>query len=190
MPSKKPGKGNAPGSQTVPPYKYIENVPTTVIDTATLAFVPVTEPAVVAAIAAGQVIAADAAPKRKALIQQITQEDFRTTDNIIATMASWLLAIQTLYAARFTLTAIDTVNADCRVWYATASAKRVNGGALMVGTPTILDTDADAGAAAWAVTADVNGANFRVRVTGVSGRTISWSIVGEILRARPDGLVD
>lgn len=174
----------------MPPYKYTLLSPTTVIDTATAAFVPVTEPAVVAAIAAEQVLAADPLIARKALITQVSVEDFRTTNGTIATMVAWTLAVQTLYAARFVLTAIDVGNADCRVWTAKVSAKRVNNGALLVGTPSVETSHADAGAASWAIAADVNGNAFRVRVTGVNGRTLSWSLLGEIVRARPDGLVD
>lgn len=105
-------------------------------------------------------------------------------------MVSWPLAIRTLYTARFTLMAIDVGNGDCRVWTAKATAKRLNNGAMMVGTPTLETSHADAGAAAWDVTANTTVNNFRIRVTGAAGRTISWNLIGEFLRARPDGLVD
>lgn len=127
---------------------------------------------------------------RKSFIQQVAVEDFRTTNATQATLVAWPLAQQTLYAARFTMLAIDVGNADCRAWTAKATAKRVNNGALLVGTPTLETSMADAGAAAWAVAADVSGNTFRVRVTGAAGRTISWSLLGEVVRARPDGLVD
>lgn len=127
----------------------------------------------------------------KSAFVAVTVEDFRTTNATQATMASWPLALQTLYTARFTVMAIDVGNGDCRVWTAKATAKRLNGGALQVGGPGTIETShADAGAASWALAADVSGNSFRVRVTGAAGRTISWSLVGEVLRARPDGLVD
>lgn len=143
-------------------------------------------------VAAGAaVLDADPAAPTKSFIAQVAVEDFRTINTSTATtMIAWPLAVQTLYAARFTLMAIDVGNADCRVWHATATAKRVNNGALLVGTPTIVSSHADAGAATWAVAADANGNTFRVRVTGAAGRTISWSLLGEVVRARPDGLVD
>lgn len=129
-------------------------------------------------------------PVPKSFIQQVAAEDFRTTNATQATMVSWPLAQQTLYAARFTLLAIDTGNGDCRVWTARATAKRLMSGALLVGTPTLETSHADSGASAWAVAADASGNTFRVRVTGAAGRTISWSLLGEVVRARPDGLVD
>lgn len=132
----------------------------------------------------------DPEPVQKALIQQVSVEDVRTTNATQATLASWPLALQTLYTARFIVTAIDVGNADTRAWHATATAKRVNNGALLVGTPTVVSSHADAGAASWALAADVSGNTFRVRVTGAAGRTISWSVLGEIVRSRPDGLVD
>jgi hypothetical protein len=127
---------------------------------------------------------------RVAAYRTVTVENFRTTDATQATLVAWPLAVQTLYTARFTILAVDTVNGDCRVWTAKATAKRLGAGALLVGTPTLETSHADAGASAWALAADVNANNFRVRVTGAAGRTISWSLVGEVLRARPDGLVD
>lgn len=142
-----------------------------------------------AELASFQALRATVEIKKSAFIE-VKVEDFRTANATQATMAAWPLAQQTLYAARFTLLAIDTVNADCRVWTAKATAKRVNNGALLIGTPTLETSHADAGAAAWAVAADVNGNNFRIRVTGAAGRTISWSLLGEVVRARPDGLVD
>lgn len=126
----------------------------------------------------------------KSAIQQVTVEDVRTLNATQTTLVAWPLALLTLYAARFTLLAINTVNADCRAWTAKATAKRVNGGALLVGTPEIETSHADAGAATWAVTADVAGNTFRVRVTGQAGQAISWSLLGEIVRGRTDGLVD
>jgi hypothetical protein len=129
-------------------------------------------------------------PPPKSAYRTVTVEDFQTTDATITSMVLWPLELQTLYTARFTIMAIDTGNGDCRVWYAKASAKRLGAGALLVGTPNI-DTDhPNPGATGWAITADTNGSNFRVRVTGAAGRTISWNLVGEVLRARPSGLVD
>jgi hypothetical protein len=126
----------------------------------------------------------------KSAYRSVVVEDFQTTDALIASMVLWPLAAQTLYTARFTILAIDTGNGDCRVWYAKASAKRLGAGALLVGTPSI-DTDhPNPGATGWAIAADTGGNNFRVRVTGAAGRTISWNLVGEVLRARPTGLVD
>jgi hypothetical protein len=129
-------------------------------------------------------------PPPKSAYRTVVVEDFRTTDATQATLASWPLAVQTLYTARFTILAVDTVNGDCRVWTAKATAKRLGAGALLIGTPTLETSHADAGAASWALAADTNSNNFRVRVTGAAGRTISWSLVGEVLRARPSGLAD
>lgn len=174
----------------MPPFQYVNGDPGTVIDTVSLAWIPVSEPAVQSAIVAGQVLPADPPPVQKSAILQVRVEDVRTTNGSQATLVSWPLAAQTLYTARFTITAIDTGNGDCRAWHATATAKRLNNGALLVGTPTAVSSHADAGAAAWALTADASGNAFRIRITGAAGRTISWSLLGEVVRARPDGLVD
>jgi hypothetical protein len=142
-------------------------------------------------VAAGSPVTPPAPPVvPKSAYRTITVEDFQTTDATVTSVVLWPLAVQTLYTARFTMLALDLGNGDCRVWYAKASAKRLGAGALLVGTPNI-DTDhSNPGATSWAVTADTSGNNFRVRVTGAAGRTISWNLVGEVLRARPSGLVD
>lgn len=173
---------------------YPSGVPTPGIE-----IVPTT-PAIAAAWGAGDLVLQENGavtvtpftppPARRSAILEVLAEDIRTTNGTQTTLIAWPLAVQTLYAARFTLTAIDVGNADCRVWTAKATAKRVNGGALLVGTPTLETSHADAGAASWAVAADVSGNDFRVRVTGAAGRTISWSLLGEVIRSRPDGLVD
>lgn len=136
------------------------------------------------------VLAAHIPPTRTSALAEVRVEGFGTMNATQQTLVSWPLAQQTLYTARFTLMAIDTGNGDCRVWTAKASAKRVVNGALMVGAPTLETSHADAGAASWQIAADTSGNNFRIRVTGAAGRTISWSLLGEVIRARPDGLVD
>jgi hypothetical protein len=140
--------------------------------------------------AAQPVVDAHVAPSTITAYTAVTVSDVRTTTATQTTLVAWPLAVQTLYTARFTIMAVDTGNGDCRVWYAKASAKRLGGGALLVGVPNI-DTDhPNPGATSWVLTADTSGSNFRVRITGAAGRTISWNLVGEVLRARPDGLVD
>lgn len=178
------------GVDLMPPYKYQGPTTSTVIDTATQSYVPLSDPAVQAAIAAGEVLPADVPPSRKALGRIVSVEDVRTTNATISTLVAWPLDVQTLYTARFVILAVDTGNGDCRVWHATATAKRLGAGALLVGSPTVLSVHGDVGSAAWALSADTSGNDFRVRVTGAAGRTVSWSLVGEVLRARPDGLVE
>ncbi len=142
-------------------------------------------------VAAGAIVTPYTPPPADTAAPRLVEvNDVRTTNATITTLVAWSLALQTLYAARFTVTAIDVGNADCRAWTAKVTAKRVNGGALLIGTPTLETSHADAGAASWALAADVTGNDFRVRITGAAGRTISWSLLGEIVRARPDGLVD
>jgi hypothetical protein len=133
---------------------------------------------------------ADPLPVQKQGYTVVRIEDIRTSDATVFTFASWPLEEKTLYTARFTIMAVDTVSGACHVWYGKASAKRLTANAILVGTPNI-DTDhPDAAAAGWLVAVDVSSTNFRIRVTGAAGRTISWNLVGEVLRARPDGLVD
>jgi hypothetical protein len=129
-------------------------------------------------------------PIKKSAITEVQVDDFRTANATQATMVAWPLAVRTLYAARFTLMAISLTSGECHVWHAVVSAKRVDGGALMVGVPAIAANQPDPGASGWGVTADVSGNSFRVRVTGQAGQEISWSLLGEVVRSRPTGLVD
>lgn len=82
----------------------------------------------------------------------------------------------TAYVATVEVVAIDSVNGAMRAITARIAAKRLNNGALLVGTPAVQSNHADAAAATWTVTPSVDGNDFVLTVVGAAGREVSWFV--------------
>ena len=111
----------------------------------------------------------------------------RTTNATPAELWRATLAQRTGYRATLTLIAVDAGNGAVRTIEARVTAKRLTGGALLVGTPTVLSDQQDSGTSAWAITAAVSGNDFVVTVTGAAGRNIDWQIAGDVVSFTPGG---
>ena len=66
---------------------------------------------------------------------------------------------------------------DCAGWLYSVLIKNIGGTTTIVGTPTLLSSDADAGAATWtvALTADNTLDALNITVTGEASKTIQWT---------------
>jgi hypothetical protein len=115
------------------------------------------------------------------------QGRLRTTTATPAEIYHATLAPLTGYRVLATLLGVDAGNGDLRQMYASIVAKRLGGGALLVGAPVVLANHQDAGASTWAITAAVSGNDFTITVTGAAGRTIDWLLDGEIISFAPAG---
>lgn len=111
----------------------------------------------------------------------------RTTNATPTQLYRATLAQLTGYRATLTLIAVDAGNGAVRTIEARVTAKRLTGGALLVGTPTVLSDQQDSGTSAWAITAAVSGNDFVVTVTGAAGRNIDWQIAGDVVSFTPGG---
>lgn len=118
----------------------------------------------------------------------------RTTDATPTELFRRSLLTLSEYEAEFKLRGIDAVNGSVRRIRADVVAKRLNGGALMVGAPIVIANHQDTGAAAttsgvanWAITASVSGVDFVITVTGAAGRTIDWMLSGVVESFTPGG---
>jgi hypothetical protein len=97
-----------------------------------------------------------------------------TTGTTPADLFRATLAPLTAYSGVVHLVGVDAGNGAVRVIRATVVAKRLNNGALLVGTPVVLASHADTGATTWTITPSVSGNDFIVTVTGAAGRTVNW----------------
>ncbi len=118
----------------------------------------------------------------------------RTTNATVTELYRATLALKTGYVARLELIAIDAVNGSVKLIQATVVAKRLAGGALIVGSPVIVATIVDTGGAAttsgvagWTVTASAAGNDFVISVQGAAGRTVDWDLSGPVRSFAPDG---
>ena len=70
----------------------------------------------------------------------------------------------------------NTSTGDMAAWYISGSIKNVGGTTSLVGTPTVTQMGADAGASAWtlAVVADNTNDCLQINATGAASTTIKW----------------
>jgi hypothetical protein len=104
----------------------------------------------------------------------------RTTDATPTEVYRLPLLPLTGYTGVVVLIGVDTGNGAVRVIRASFAVKRLGGGALAVGAPVVLASHADAGATTWQIAASVGGNDALVTVTGAAGRTIDWSLSGQM----------
>lgn len=112
----------------------------------------------------------------------------RTTNASATEIYRGTLAQNTLYRGRLELLGVDAGNGTARYIEARVVVKRLGNGAVLVGTPDVVSTIADAVAASWAVAASVSGNDFVVTVAGAAGRTIDWQLAGDVVRFAPGGV--
>lgn len=138
------------------------------------------------AAAGAQVLPADPAP----LVYDDSlsiRARLRTTNATPAELYRATLAQRTGYRASLTLVAVDAGNGAVRTIEARITAKRLTGGALLVGAPVVVSDQQDAGTAAWGIAASVSGNDFIVTVTGAAGRSIDWLLDGSVVSFTPGG---
>lgn len=111
----------------------------------------------------------------------------RTTDATPTEVYRLALLPLTGYTGTVVLIGVDTGNGAVRVIRASFAVKRLNAGALSVGTPVVIASHADAAASTWQIAASVSGDDALVTVTGAAGRTIDWSLSGEMTSFTPAG---
>lgn len=112
-----------------------------------------------------------------------------TTNNGTTTeLVRYTLAARTLYVAHLEIEAINTTDAGipCRHIEAVVTIKRLNAGALIVGTIAVTIDQPDV-AAPMPVSAATLGNDFVIRVTGIAAKTIDWYLSGRIKIVTQDG---
>lgn len=146
--------------------------------------------ALAARIVGGYVpLAADPPPVVYAGESQVDAK-VRTTDATATEIFRRTLATTTGYRAKLELLAVDAGNGALRVIEASIVAKRLGGGAVLVGSAVVIANHQDAAASTWAITPSVSGNDFVITVTGAAGRTIDWQLRGRVTRFAPAGLTD
>jgi hypothetical protein len=83
---------------------------------------------------------------------------------------------------------VDSGNGNVHVWRTSFAFKRLNAGALIVGTPFIEPPQTDAGASTWEINAVAQGNDIVVTVAGAAGRPVDWQITGSGTVFAPHGL--
>lgn len=100
-----------------------------------------------------------------------------TTNATTTTLLSYTLRQQhTNVLLRATITLRNTDNDDSATTIITRTAKRLTGGAVLVGTTTVIQAlNGDAGLSSCTADFDVSSNDVRVRVTGIAATNIRWT---------------
>jgi hypothetical protein len=128
-------------------------------------------------------------PLRFSTQQPITPPPVSTTDATPKEIYRLTLAVQTGYVGDLLLIGVDRGNGNIRVLQASFAVKRLNGGAIGVGTPALIVTprQTDAGVT-WTASATLSGNDAIVQVIGAAGRTIDWNLTGDLTSFTPAGV--
>ena len=130
----------------------------------------------------------DADPPPLVFKENTTLLDGVTTTNASPTeISTFRLQNHTGYFAELTLIAVDLGNGNMKTVTAHICAKRLGGGALIVGSPSIISTLQNGGASSWGVAAAASGNNIVITVTGEASRTINWTLFGSTKSFTPGG---
>jgi hypothetical protein len=112
----------------------------------------------------------------------------RTTGTVPGELYRLTLPLQTGASLDGRLLAVDAVSGAVRKIVFTATFKRLNAGALLVGAITQLASHADTAATSWTIAVSVSGNDLVVTVTGAASRTIDWLLTGSVDFFGPGGL--
>ena len=98
-----------------------------------------------------------------------------TTDATTATLIALTRRSDVLdYVHVFNFGVVASSGSDRAVFNIRCAFKVLGGVVSLIGTPSLIFTKADAGAATWSATADVSANTIRVRVTGAAATTVTW----------------
>lgn len=182
----------------MPPFKYPATFTDTVIDTADQSWHSVSEAPVAAAIAAGQVLAADPPPIRDADGRTLPKRRIQTANATATEIFRAPVPQNTAYKAILTIWGITPDLANFRMIEATVVVGRAAGNVAIVQTrvspanATIQADHAVGTGGTWplpTVATDNAGGNrdVLIRVTGAASTVIDWLLTGRYETFTPGG---
>lgn len=106
--------------------------------------------------------------------------DLTDSDGTIAG-AGWFTCEPGFNRLRGRVYAIDTASGDHKIWDVDLLIKTAldYSTTVAVGTPVFTVFDASAGAASWALDHEIDGQDYRLRVTGEAATNIVWTFTGD-----------
>jgi hypothetical protein len=115
----------------------------------------------------------------------------RTTDDLEHDVFVVPADPKTIYRAELQASALDAGNGACKFLAGILVWKRLTGSNVIAppSNITVVSQIQDTAAASWIMNGLPSGGAFRIFVKGAAGRTIDWSLVGEIGRYAPEGIV-
>jgi hypothetical protein len=120
--------------------------------------------------------------------EEVVKAQTTTTDAVAKEIVRFTLTLQTGYSFDGTIIGADRGNGAMRKIVASVLAKRLNGGAILVGPPIVVLTHPDAATTGWQTNASVSGNDLSITVQGAAGRTVDWMLRSKLIRFGPGGL--
>jgi hypothetical protein len=112
----------------------------------------------------------------------------RTTDGTFHEVWRLGTAPKHTYRAILEMRATDATDQTTKGQQAVLMFKGLVGSVAQVGPTTVLWSAPDVGTTAWAIQAQVQGTDLVFGVRGAAGKTLDWSLAGEIVIFAPEGL--
>jgi len=112
----------------------------------------------------------------------------RTTDGVFREIWRLSTTFKHIYRASLEMRATDATDGTTKAQQAVLVFKGLASSVVQVGTTTVLWSAPDAGTTAWAIQAQVQGQDLVFGVRGAAGKTIDWSLAGEVVIFAPEGL--
>lgn len=112
----------------------------------------------------------------------------RTTDAAFHEIWRLPTTFKHIYRAALEMRATDATDGTTKAQEARLVFKGLASSVVQVGTTSALWAAQDAAASAWAIQAQVQGIDLVFGVRGAAGKTIDWSLEGQIVIFAPEGL--
>lgn len=112
----------------------------------------------------------------------------RTTDGAFREIWRIETSPRHSYRSALEMRATDAMDGTHKAQEARLVFKGLAGSVVQVGTTTVLWSAPDPGTTAWAIQAQAQGTALVFGVRGAAGRTIDWSLAGEVVIFAPEGL--
>jgi hypothetical protein len=116
------------------------------------------------------------------------REDVRTTDATPVEVFRFPTKPKHVYRSTLSLTAIDAGDGTVKDSEVRIVFKGTQATLSRVGTTAVLSNLQDSAASTWAITAQAQGTELVITVTGAAGRSIDWLLTGTIGAYAPEGL--
>lgn len=112
----------------------------------------------------------------------------RTTDGAFREIWRLKTTPRHAYRAALEMVAIDATDGTTKAQEARLVFKGTAGSVVQVGATVVLWAAQDAPATGWAIQAQVQGTDLVFGVRGAAGKTIDWSLEGQVVTFSPEGL--
>lgn len=140
--------------------------------------------------AAEPVVAAHVAPPRVLEHVETREVDAVATTTDGAFLEIWRLTTRPnhVYRAALEMRATDALDGTTKMQEARLGFKGLSSSVAQVGATAVLWTAQDAAASGWAIQVQVQGQDLVFGVRATAGRTVGWSLAGDLVIFAPEGL--